>query len=361
MISYIYYWVHIDECSRMNPLQEMKKMTNIKIEYVEDSDEPVCYSENGRYAICLDADRVLYTRWFGDGESSFGIRNGTTIAWELPHTLQGWAINKLLADIAQKVTDIFDLWSVEFSEYRNTEIGIFSDDTAAEKIIDQIGYLIQEYETDESLHCDILDWQDIFVNNESPDKIFHYMFNQEGLKEYPDIPILVLGNAETAAKQRLWDFIESIDDSSPESAKRTIEAIQACYDSDGFSARFWGSFIPELVYYSDHITVSKQGIYYDGSLIIPKPSGIDLMVRVSDALAHHAIPDSTGGFTARIGSWDIGVPADGSLVSISNTAAGVYTTLPWEYAATIDFSGDTLVYLDSAGAITAEIKIEVES
>ena len=26
MISYIYYWIHIDECSRIkNPLQEMKK------------------------------------------------------------------------------------------------------------------------------------------------------------------------------------------------------------------------------------------------------------------------------------------------------------------------------------------------
>ena len=45
-------------------------------------------------------------------------------------------------------------------------------------------------------------------------------------------------------------------------------------------------------------------------------------------------------------------------VTLANTAAGVYTTLPWEYAATVDFSGDTLVFLDSAGAITAEIKID---
>lgn len=78
---------------------------------------------------------------------------------------------------------------------------------------------------------------------------------------------------------------------------------------------------------------------------------------VSNALEKYAIPDFTGGFTARIGGWEISVPADGWCVTLANTAAGVYTTLPWEYAATIDFSGDTLVFLDSAGAITAEIKI----
>ena len=84
-----------------------------------------------------------------------------------------------------------------------------------------------------------------------------------------------------------------------------------------------------------------------------------LLKRVSNALAKYAIPDFSGGFSARIGGWDIAVPADGNLVSLANTAAGVYTTLPWEYAVEIDFSGDTLVFWDSAGAITAEIKIEV--
>ena len=80
---------------------------------------------------------------------------------------------------------------------------------------------------------------------------------------------------------------------------------------------------------------------------------------VSNALAKYAIPDFTGGFSARIGGWDIAVPADGNLVTLGHTAAGVYTTLPWEYAVEIDFSGDTLVFRDSAGAITADIKIEV--
>ena len=83
---------------------------------------------------------------------------------------------------------------------------------------------------------------------------------------------------------------------------------------------------------------------------------MNLIKRVSNALAKYAIPDRTGGFTARIGGWEISVPAGGWCVSLANTAAGVYTTLPWEYAATVALSGDTLVFRDSAGAITAEIK-----
>lgn len=334
-------------------------MTNIKINYVEDSNKPVCYTDFGSYAICLDADGDLYTRWFGDNESTFGVLHKTTILWGFPETLQGAAINKLLDDIALLATDILDRWSIQYSEYHNADIGVFSEEHIVDARIDKIGYLIQDYGLDDALNCDIWNWNEFFVNNESPNLIYNYMINQEGLDEYPDRPIYVLGDASSAAKQRLWEFIESIDDSSPESAKRTIEAIQACYDSDGFSARFWGSFIPELVYYSDHITVSNQGISYDGSLIIPKPSGIDLMVRVADALAHHAIPDCTGGFSARIGGWDIAVPADGNLVTLANTAAGVYTTLPWDYAATVDLQGNSLIFRDSAGAITAEIKIEV--
>ena len=82
-----------------------------------------------------------------------------------------------------------------------------------------------------------------------------------------------------------------------------------------------------------------------------------LLKRVSNALAKYAIPDFTGGFTARIGGWEISVPADGWCVPLANTAAGVYTTLPWEYAATVALSGDTLVFQDSTGSITAEIKI----
>ena len=84
---------------------------------------------------------------------------------------------------------------------------------------------------------------------------------------------------------------------------------------------------------------------------------MNLIKRVSNALAKYAIPDFTGGFTARIGGWEISVPADGWCVTLANTAAGVYTTLPWEYAVTIDFSGDTLVFRDSAGAITADLTI----
>lgn len=84
---------------------------------------------------------------------------------------------------------------------------------------------------------------------------------------------------------------------------------------------------------------------------------MNLLKRVSNALAKHEIPDFTGGFTARIGGWEISVSADGWCVTLANPAAGVYTTLPWEYAATVDLSGDTLVFRDSAGAITAEIKI----
>lgn len=86
---------------------------------------------------------------------------------------------------------------------------------------------------------------------------------------------------------------------------------------------------------------------------------MNLLKRVSNALAKYAIPDHTGGFSARIGGWDIAVPADGNLVTLANTAAGVYTTLPWEYAATVDLQGNSLVFRDSAGAITADIKIEV--
>lgn len=81
---------------------------------------------------------------------------------------------------------------------------------------------------------------------------------------------------------------------------------------------------------------------------------------VSNALEKYAIPDFTGGFSARIGGWEISVPADGWCVTLANTAAGVYTTLPWEYAATVDLQGNSLVFRDSAGAITAEIKIEVD-
>ena len=335
-------------------------MTNIK--YVENCDKPVCYTDFGKYVICLDINGDIYTRWFGDNEFSSGMQNHTTLAWYIPGTLRGWAINQIMDDIAERSAHILDIWEEKYSEYQNTYIGVFSDEDAADELIDQIGDLIQEYADTDSYICDIIDWQDYFVNNESPTLIRQYMDNQLGLANYPvdnDIPVLVLGDAETAAKQRLWEFIESIDDSSPESAKRTIEAIQACYDSDGFSARFWGSFIPELVYSSDHITVSNQGISYDGSLIIPQPSGIDLMVRVADALAKYAIPDRTGGFSARIGGWEISVPADGWCVSLANTAAGVYTTLPWKYAATVALSGDTLVFRDSTGAITADIKIEV--
>ena len=86
-----------------------------------------------------------------------------------------------------------------------------------------------------------------------------------------------------------------------------------------------------------------------------------MLKRVSNALAKYAIPDFTGGFTARIGGWEISVPADGGCVTLANTAAGVYTTLPWEYAATVDLQGNSLVFRDSAGAITADIKIDLDS
>lgn len=85
-----------------------------------------------------------------------------------------------------------------------------------------------------------------------------------------------------------------------------------------------------------------------------------LIKRVSNALAKYAIPDRTGGFSARIGGWEISVPADGWCVTLANTAAGVYTTLPWEYAATVDLSGNALVFRDSAGSVAAEIKIDLE-
>lgn len=336
-------------------------MTNIKINYVEDSNKPVCYTDFGSYAICLDADGDLYTRWFGDNESTFGVLHKTTILWGFPETLQGAAINKLLDDIALLATDILDRWSIQYSEYHNADIGVFSEEHIVDARIDKIGYLIQDYGLDDALNCDIWNWDEFFVNNESPNLIYNYMINQEGLDEYPDRPIYVLGNASSAAKQRLQEYIESVDVSSLDTATDTIEDILSCYERDGYTARFWGSFVPALLASSDQISRSDQGILYDGYLILPTPPGMDLIVRVSDALNDHAIPDLTGGFSARVANWDIAVPADGNLVTLANTAAGVYTTLPWEFAATVDLQGNSLVFRDSAGAITAEIKIDLDS
>ena len=102
-------------------------MTNIKINYVEDSNKPVCYTDFGSYAICLDADGDLYTRWFGDNESTFGVLHKTTILWDFPETLQGAAINKLLDDIALLATDMLDRWAIQYSEDHNADIGVLSE------------------------------------------------------------------------------------------------------------------------------------------------------------------------------------------------------------------------------------------
>ncbi len=249
---------------------------NIKIEYGEDTTYTVWYTgdTSAHYEIHLDYDGSLYARWMGDvNETTFGIVHQTTLAWSAPQHLQGYAANRLLDAIAEIAAELCDLWVVGWSDYHQHDVGSFSDPVAADALIVAITRTIEEYAGDPSNCVDIIPWEDWFTNDETPEYIYHYMCDDQGLVDYPgDSPVLVTGSPEHAAHYRLWSLIDSVDTATADAARVDISRVHQYYVRDEHLDAFWDSFAPSLIKseFGENLHADKRGVWYGDSLILPR-------------------------------------------------------------------------------------------